>query len=103
MGCGVPTGWGTATRGWCASRRHRDRLRDRWHRHQRRAGCGYAGAKYVVIVVDPVEFKRETALKLGATHAFASLRRPPRRSHELTWGQGADQGAGDGRGGATRR
>jgi len=34
-------------------------------------GAAYAGAKFV-IVVDPVAFKRETALKLGATHAFAT-------------------------------
>ena len=33
-------------------------------------GAAYAGA-YPLVVVDPVEFKREKALELGATHAFA--------------------------------
>ena len=33
-------------------------------------GAAYAGARPLV-VVDPVEFKREKALELGATHAFA--------------------------------
>ena len=33
-------------------------------------GAAYAGARPLV-VVDPVEFKREQALGLGATHAFA--------------------------------
>jgi S-(hydroxymethyl)glutathione dehydrogenase/alcohol dehydrogenase len=53
-------------------------------------GAAYAGAKYVV-AVDPVEFKRETALKFGATHAFASPEQAAEKIHELTWGQGADQ------------
>src|SRR4029079_1058276 len=53
-------------------------------------GAAYAGAKYV-IVVDPVDFKRETALKLGATHAFATAAEAQVASPELTWGHGADQ------------
>lgn len=50
----------------------------------------YAGAKFVV-VVDPVEFKRETALKFGATHAFADPAEAAAKVNELTWGEGADQ------------
>jgi NDMA-dependent alcohol dehydrogenase len=53
-------------------------------------GCGLAGAR-AIVAVDPVPFKRETALALGATHAVdpraddvAALAR------ELTDGRGAD-------------
>jgi S-(hydroxymethyl)glutathione dehydrogenase/alcohol dehydrogenase len=35
-------------------------------------GARIAGARYV-IAIDPVEFKRKAALRLGATHAFASV------------------------------
>ena len=49
-----------------------------------------SGAKFV-IVVDPVEFKRETALKFGATHAFATAAEAAEKCNELSWGQGADQ------------
>ena len=34
-------------------------------------GARHAGAKYV-IAVDPLENKREKAMELGATHAFAT-------------------------------
>ena len=34
-------------------------------------GARHAGAKYV-IAIDPLEYKREKALELGATHAFAT-------------------------------
>ena len=53
-------------------------------------GARYAGAKNV-IAVDPVEFKREQAMELGATHAFGD----PEQAHalvvELTRGQLADK------------
>ena len=53
-------------------------------------GCELAGAR-AIVAADPVAFKRETALGLGATHA----RRPGRRGRpgllrELTDGRGAD-------------
>ena len=35
-------------------------------------GAGYAGAKNVV-AIDPLENKREKAMELGATHAFATV------------------------------
>ncbi|NBE51858.1 NDMA-dependent alcohol dehydrogenase [Streptomyces boluensis] len=91
VGCGVPSGWGTAT-----------------HAGDIRAGdttviygvgglginsvqgAKVAGAKHV-IAVDPLEFKRETALKLGATHAFATAQEAHDAVAELTRGQGADQ------------
>ncbi|WP_227982609.1 NDMA-dependent alcohol dehydrogenase [Nocardia spumae] len=91
VGCGVPTGWGSAV-----------------YSGNVRAGditviygigglginsvqgAVHAGAKYVV-VVDPVDFKRETALKMGATHAFSTSEEAAAKVGELSWGQGADQ------------
>ncbi|MFD6270913.1 NDMA-dependent alcohol dehydrogenase [Nocardia asteroides] len=91
VGCGVPTGWGTATE---AGGVH---FGDTVVVYgiggigiNAIQGAAFAGAKFVV-AVDPVEFKRETALKLGATHAFASAEEAAARVHELTWGHGADQ------------
>jgi S-(hydroxymethyl)glutathione dehydrogenase/alcohol dehydrogenase len=52
-------------------------------------GAAYAGAGNV-IAVDPVELKRETALKLGATHAVASMEEATELAGELTGGLGAD-------------
>ncbi|MFT4086515.1 MAG: NDMA-dependent alcohol dehydrogenase [Gordonia sp. (in: high G+C Gram-positive bacteria)] len=72
-GCGIPTGYGSSTRsgdvrpgedvaiigvggvGTAALQ-----------------GAGIAGARNI-FAVDPVEWKREQALKFGATHAFASV------------------------------
>src|SRR5699024_9969421 len=54
-------------------------------------GARYAGAKNVV-VVDPVAFKRESALELfGATHAFATAQEAHDFVVETTWGQLADK------------
>jgi S-(hydroxymethyl)glutathione dehydrogenase/alcohol dehydrogenase len=91
VGCGVPTGWGSAT--YAGGVRAGDvtviygvggiginAVQ----------GAVHSGAKYVV-VVDPVAFKRETALKFGATHAFASAAEAAETVNELSWGQGADQ------------
>jgi S-(hydroxymethyl)glutathione dehydrogenase/alcohol dehydrogenase len=52
-------------------------------------GARFAGAKNVV-VVDPVEFKRDMAKVFGATHTFSDAR----QAHEFvvgtTWGELAD-------------
>lgn len=48
-----------------------------------------AGAKRV-IAVDPVEFKREKAMEMGATHTYSSIDEAVAAVAELTWGQGAD-------------
>ena len=90
-GCGVPTGWGSAT--YAGNVRPGDitviygiggiginAVQ----------GAAHAGAKYVV-VVDPVAFKRQTALKFGATHAFDNASAAAEKVNELSWGQGADQ------------
>ncbi|MBX6389397.1 MAG: NDMA-dependent alcohol dehydrogenase [Frankia sp.] len=90
VGCGVPTGWGSAV-----------------HAAGVRAGqtvviygCGGVGSNAVqgarlagaknVIVVDPVEFKRDMAKVFGATHTFASAKEAHDFVVETTWGELAD-------------
>ena len=91
VSCGVATGWGSAV-----------------HRGQVRAGdtvvvvgiggiginavqgAKMAGARRV-IAVDPIEFKREKAMELGATHTAASMAEAIPMVNELTWGQMADK------------
>ena len=53
-------------------------------------GAKMAGAKQVV-AVDPIEFKREKAMELGATHTFASMEDALPAVQELTWGRMADK------------
>ncbi len=53
-------------------------------------GARMAGAKRV-IAVDPVEFKREKAMELGATHVFASMDEALPQVMDMTWGQMADK------------
>jgi S-(hydroxymethyl)glutathione dehydrogenase/alcohol dehydrogenase len=90
VGCGVPTGWGSAVNtakvapgetvvvfgiggiGINAVQ-----------------GARYAGAKNV-IAIDPLENKREKAMELGATHAFASGEEAMQTITDLTRGQMAD-------------
>lgn len=52
-------------------------------------GAAYAGAKNL-IAVDPLENKREKAMELGATHAFATAEEAMEKVTELTRGQMAD-------------
>jgi S-(hydroxymethyl)glutathione dehydrogenase/alcohol dehydrogenase len=52
-------------------------------------GASIAGAA-VVVAVDPVPFKREMALKLGATHAYADVAEATEFVRSITDGQGAD-------------
>jgi NDMA-dependent alcohol dehydrogenase len=91
VGCGVPTGWGAAVNAGNV------RPGDTTVIYgiggvgiNSVQGALHAGAKYVVCV-DPIEFKRETALRFGATHAFATAAEAQAKVTELTWGQGADQ------------
>jgi Zn-dependent alcohol dehydrogenase len=53
-------------------------------------GAAHAGAT-TLIAVDPVEFKRETALRLGATHAFSLMGEADAYAKSVTIGQGADK------------
>jgi S-(hydroxymethyl)glutathione dehydrogenase/alcohol dehydrogenase len=91
VGCGVPTGFGTAV--------HAGEVRPGDTTVIYGAGgvgmnavqgAAFAGAQYV-IAVDPVPFKRETALKMGATHAVASAEEAQELILQLTEGVGADQ------------
>ena len=90
LGCGVPTGWGSATNAAEISPGDAVII----------MGCGgvgmsavqgaaHVGAGYV-IAVDPVPFKREMALRLGATEAFAGIEEATEFARSVTNGQGAD-------------
>ena len=52
-------------------------------------GARHAGAS-VIVAVDPVPFKRDRALELGATHAFATIEEAGDFARSITNGQGAD-------------
>jgi len=52
-------------------------------------GAAHAGAT-TVIAVDPVQFKRDMAQSLGATHSFASIEEGDAFAKSITNGQGAD-------------
>lgn len=52
-------------------------------------GAAHAGAAQI-IAVDPVEFKRESALAFGATHAVAGMDEATELARSFTNGQGAD-------------
>ncbi|MCX2184583.1 zinc-binding dehydrogenase [Streptomyces sp. SKN60] len=91
VGCGVPTGWGTATN--AGGVRPGDTVVIYGV-----GGLGIdtvqasvvSGAKHVV-AVDPVALKRDTAISMGATHAVATAEEAQRLVTDLTLGQGADQ------------
>ncbi|HEX6470080.1 MAG TPA: NDMA-dependent alcohol dehydrogenase [Streptosporangiaceae bacterium] len=71
VGCGVPTGWGSAVR--AADVRAGETaviFGIGGVGINAVQGARLAGAQYIV-AVDPVEFKRQKALELGATHAAA--------------------------------
>lgn len=91
VGCGVPTGWGSAlsaggvgvgdiTVVYGAGGIGVNAIQ----------GAVHGGAKYV-IAIDPVAYKRDTALDFGATHVFATAEDAAEAITELSWGQGADQ------------
>jgi alcohol dehydrogenase (nicotinoprotein) len=91
VGCGVPTGWGSAV--YAGNVRAGDItvvFGIGGIGINAVQGASHAGAKHVV-AVDPVAFKRDTALKFGATHAFGSATEAAEKVSELSWGQGADQ------------
>jgi S-(hydroxymethyl)glutathione dehydrogenase/alcohol dehydrogenase len=90
-GCGVPTGWATAN--YAGGVRAGDTTVVYGIGGigiNAVQGAAHAGAKHVV-VVDPVPFKRDTALKFGATHAFDTAEEAAAKVTELTRGQMADQ------------
>ncbi|MEV6229811.1 NDMA-dependent alcohol dehydrogenase [Saccharopolyspora shandongensis] len=90
LGCGVSTGWGSATE--VGNTRAGDTVvvvGVGGVGINSVQGAAAAGARYV-IAVDPVAFKREKALELGATHAFESMADAAAAVGELTWGQNAN-------------
>jgi S-(hydroxymethyl)glutathione dehydrogenase/alcohol dehydrogenase len=90
IGCGVPTGWGSAVAA-CGVKP------GDVHIVMGVGGIGinaiqgarHAGAS-VIIAVDPVPFKRDSALALGATHAFETIQEAGDFARSITDGQGAD-------------
>jgi alcohol dehydrogenase (nicotinoprotein) len=90
VGCGVPTGWGSAVN--TANVRPGETVAIFGVGGigiNAVQGARYAGAKNV-IAIDPLENKREKAMELGATHAFATAEEAQEAITEMTRGQGAD-------------
>ncbi|MCX6462991.1 MAG: zinc-binding dehydrogenase, partial [Pseudonocardiales bacterium] len=90
VGCGVTTGFGSAVR--TAELRAGDTavvVGIGGIGANAVQGAKVAGCRYVV-AVDPVEFKREKAVELGATHVAASMDEAWNVVSELTRGQLAD-------------
>ncbi|KQU45900.1 alcohol dehydrogenase [Rhodococcus sp. Leaf278] len=91
LGCGVPTGWGSAV--YAADTQPGDTVvvvgtgGVGIHAVQ---GARLAGAT-TIVAVDPVEFKRETASKLGATHVAESIADAMSLVADLTDGVMADK------------
>ncbi len=101
VGCGVTTGWGSSV--YAAEVKPGDNVAV--------IGVGGIGAAAVqgarlagarnIIAIDPVEFKREQALKFGATHTANSIGEAHELINEITWGRMCDKviccvGVGDG-------
>jgi alcohol dehydrogenase (nicotinoprotein) len=90
VGCGVPTGWGSAVN--TANVAPGDTVAIYGIGGigiNAVQGARYAGAKNVV-AIDPLENKREKAMELGATHAFATAEEAQEAIIQMTRGQGAD-------------
>src|SRR6202007_1082981 len=87
VGCGVGTGWGSVVN--AAEARPGQTVIIMGIGGIAVQGAAHVGATHV-IAVDPVEFKRETALSLGATHAFATMDEAADFARSVTNGQGAD-------------
>ena len=90
VGCGVPTGWGAAVN--TANVRPGDTVAIYGVGGigiNAVQGARYAGAKNVV-AIDPLENKREKAMELGATHAFATAAEAQTAITDMTRGRGAD-------------
>ena len=91
VSCGVATGWGSATK----------RADVRPGETVVVVGIGGIGINAVqgaamagamrVVAVDPVEFKREKAMEMGATHTFSSMAEAFPHVREMTVGQMADK------------
>lgn len=90
VGCGVATGWGSAVHGARVLPGETVVV----------VGCGGVGVNAIqgarlagaerIVAVDPVPFKREQALRLGATHSATDLGAAYGLVNDLTWGRLAD-------------
>jgi alcohol dehydrogenase (nicotinoprotein) len=90
VGCGVPTGWGSAVNTANVSAGDTVAVYGVGGIGINAVqGARYAGAKYVV-AIDPQELKRAKALELGATHAFTTAAEAQEVITDITRGQGAD-------------
>ncbi|MBB3664778.1 S-(hydroxymethyl)glutathione dehydrogenase/alcohol dehydrogenase [Prauserella sediminis] len=90
LGCGVSTGWGSATE--IGGVRPGDTVVVMGVGGvgiNSVQGAVFAGARQV-LAIDPVEYKRKTALDFGATHAYASVEEAAAEVPDLTWGRGAE-------------
>jgi NDMA-dependent alcohol dehydrogenase len=90
VGCGVPTGWGSAV--YAANVAPGETVAIFGVGGigiNAVQGARYAGAKNVV-AIDPLENKREKAMELGATHAFATAGEAQAAITDMTRGQMAD-------------
>lgn len=90
VACGVPTGWGSAVN--AAGVRPGDVviiMGTGGLGMSAVQGARYAGAAHV-IAVEPVAFKREMALKLGASAAYQNIDEAADFARSVTNGQGAD-------------
>ena len=90
-GCGVGTGWGTAVQaGEVGPGDTVIVMGIGGIGINAVQGAAHAGASHV-IAVDPVAFKREKAMELGATEAFESIEEAAEFARSVTNGQGADK------------
>ncbi|MBA3605520.1 MAG: NDMA-dependent alcohol dehydrogenase [Actinomycetota bacterium] len=90
VGCGVGTGWGSAVNSAKVYPGHTVIVMGIGGIGINAVqGAAHAGASHV-IAVDPVEFKREKAMELGATEAFADMAEATEFAQSVTNGQGAD-------------
>jgi len=90
IGCGVSTGWGATARSGEVRPGQTVIV----------MGCGGVGNFSVqgavhagalnVIAVDPVQSKRDAAMRVGATHGCASIEEATQLAKDLTQGHGAD-------------
>jgi NDMA-dependent alcohol dehydrogenase len=91
VGCGVTTGWGSAT--YAANVQSGETVAVvglGGIGMSAVQGAAMAGARFVV-AIDPVEWKREKALTLGATHTAASMEDAMPVITEITQGTMADK------------
>lgn len=91
LGCGVGTGWGSAV--YSAETKPGDVVVVMGIGGigiNAVQGAKHAGAR-AIIAVDPVEFKRDAALRMGATHVFADIDEAAEFGRSITDGQGANR------------